>query len=487
VGRLTQWDQSSNRAGAEWSTQRAQYGYNDADELTSAVRTTGQGEALGQSFWGYDSAGNRLSDQRDGTLRSWNVNGFNQLTQLNTDGMTEVRGLVSVPATITIAGQAATMDGLQWSARLPLSAGSNQVPIQAQETEGANGGTPQTVRGYLQLNIPETMIPYSYDANGNLLNDGERSYEWDAENRLAAVSGAWGRSEFTYDGISRRVRIIEKNSGGAVTAERHFGWEGLSIVEERNNANAVVKRFWSKGEQRFAADNSEPAVLNLFYTRDHLGSLRELVDQSGVIRAIYQYDDWGNRTKPEGDLDADFGYTGHFEHAPSGLTLAPYRGYNARLGRWLSRDPIKEEGGINLYGYVGNSPTKSFDPTGECAWVLPEISFEVGLLLGGALVLTPQGQRLLDAIGHAIYNESSNTQRGAGSNLPTKGTPNSSGAADDGKGGGTIRDYGPDGNATTDYDVGHDYEGAGDPHAHDWNWTGPKPVRCPARPLKPGE
>lgn len=39
-------------------------------------------------------------------------------------------------------------------------------------------------------------------------------------------------------------------------------------------------------------------------------------------------------------------------------------GYDPQLGRWLSRDPIGEEGGINLYGYVGGQPFKYSDPLG---------------------------------------------------------------------------------------------------------------------------
>lgn len=39
-------------------------------------------------------------------------------------------------------------------------------------------------------------------------------------------------------------------------------------------------------------------------------------------------------------------------------------GYDPTLGRWLSRDPIEEAGGLNLYGYVGNSPTGYIDPLG---------------------------------------------------------------------------------------------------------------------------
>jgi hypothetical protein len=71
--------------------------------------------------------------------------------------------------------------------------------------------------------------------------------------------------------------------------------------------------------------------------------------------------------------------------------------------------------------------------------------------------------------------------------LPAKGKPNSTAVKEKGDGvNGQIREYGPDGRAVKDLDLGHDYEGAGDPHAHDWDWT-KIPPRQPARPLKPGE
>jgi RHS repeat-associated protein len=63
-------------------------------------------------------------------------------------------------------------------------------------------------------------------------------------------------------------------------------------------------------------------------------------------------------------LDADFGFTGHYVHVASGLHLALFRAYDADLGRWLSRDPIEEQGGINLYAYVHGNPIFWFDPLG---------------------------------------------------------------------------------------------------------------------------
>jgi RHS repeat-associated protein len=60
----------------------------------------------------------------------------------------------------------------------------------------------------------------------------------------------------------------------------------------------------------------------------------------------------------------DWGFTGHYHHEKSGLHLAPFRAYDADLGRWLSRDPLGEAGGINLYEYALSNPVNFVDPLG---------------------------------------------------------------------------------------------------------------------------
>jgi YD repeat-containing protein len=55
----------------------------------------------------------------------------------------------------------------------------------------------------------------SYDLNGNLTNDGAtRTYEWDAANRLVAINytGTNQRSEFSYDGLNRCIKSVEKTA-----------------------------------------------------------------------------------------------------------------------------------------------------------------------------------------------------------------------------------------------------------------------------------
>lgn len=97
-------------------------------------------------------------------------------------------------------------------------------------------------------------------------------------------------------------------------------------------------------------------------------SVAGVVVDVGNVVARYDYDAYGRRTLVAGTDLADFGYTGHYVHKPSGLHLALYRAYDADLGRWLNRDPIGEAGGINLYGYVGNDPVNKIDPFGLEQW-----------------------------------------------------------------------------------------------------------------------
>jgi RHS repeat-associated protein len=202
-----------------------------------------------------------------------------------------------------------------------------------------------------------------YDAAGNLVDDGAgTTFEWDAANRLSAINYQSNqRTEFTYDGFGRRVQIVEK-SNSDVTNLSQFIWIGNRIAQERSGGGAkTVRKYFAEGERLRTGPSQDAAY---FYTRDHLGSIREVTDSSGVVQACYDYDPYGKRTRLFGTLDVSFGYTGHYYHERSGLNLTLHRAYHPTLGRWLSRDPIEERGGLNLYGYVENNPINATDPLG---------------------------------------------------------------------------------------------------------------------------
>jgi RHS repeat-associated protein len=158
---------------------------------------------------------------------------------------------------------------------------------------------------------------------------------------------------------------IRQLTNGIEASFRRFVWCDDMLCEEREANGALTKRFFEQGMKLETGLNAG----NYYYTRDHLGSIRELTDSSGNVRARYSYDPFGRRTKLAGDLEADFGFTGWFIAAEAGLAMARFRAYDAELGRWLSRDPLPKaelEEGANLYAYVRNNPVNATDPLGLC-------------------------------------------------------------------------------------------------------------------------
>lgn len=148
-------------------------------------------------------------------------------------------------------------------------------------------------------------------------------------------------------------RVAEKKNG---TVTKRWVWDGTRIAEQRApDGTTVERRYYNEGERRVTGSDAGP----YYYTRDHLGSIREMTDSSAGVRARYDYDPYGNRAllpvsfdalgQPvDGDLTCDFGFTGHFYHAESDLHFTLYRAYDQQVGRWLSADPIGEQGGIEL-------------------------------------------------------------------------------------------------------------------------------------------
>jgi RHS repeat-associated protein len=355
VGQIASWTQANPSMA---NPRRYDFGYDAADQLRSANLTdTGTGSAVNQYSYDYDPSGNRTNTQVGSTITSSSANNLNQITDQTSGGKMHFRGTVNEPATVTVGGNAASMDAAgNFDGTVNVSVGSNTVAVIATDPSG------NTRTNNYQVNVSSAnSSTLLYDLNGNLTNDGSKTYEWDAANRLIAINNGAHRSEFTYNGFSQRTKIVEKDNG-SVTDTKQFVWcpGEPQPCEERDGSNTVGKRFYAGGEQISGAA--------YYYTYDHLGSIRELVDSTNAIQVRYDYDQWGKQTKVSGNLDSEFGYTGHYFHAQSGLNLALFRAYNSITGRWLSRDPMEEQAGMNLYLYVSNDPINRVDVLGLRAW-----------------------------------------------------------------------------------------------------------------------
>jgi RHS repeat-associated protein len=229
---------------------------------------------------------------------------------------------------------------------------------------------------------------FVYDANGNLLDDGVNTYAWDAADRLIRIQNKQSGhvSQFRYDGHSRRVGDTETDPGQSPVATS-FLWCGDRLCERRDGNDTILARYYPEGELLQNAP--------YYYAKDQVGSVVALVDAAGSVAGRLSYGSYGNVTSSTGILP-DFRYAQLFDHPPSGLYLANHRAYDSQVGRWISRDPIREAGGINLYAYVRNNPLRYTDPMGlfdpgpilepitkVAPRILPGILGPIGSVIGG--------------------------------------------------------------------------------------------------------
>jgi RHS repeat-associated protein len=230
--------------------------------------------------------------------------------------------------------------------------------------------------------VDATTRQFSYNALNQLTSiegdDGtEAAYEWDPEQRLVSVTSGNQTTHFSYDGLGRRVGI-RQSINGAEVSDRRFVWCDTEICEERTPSGILSKRFFAQGMKV----ESGATAGAYFYSRDHLGSIRELTDIDGKLCARYSYDPFGRHTLVTANVDAAFGFAGMFWTPQASLNLTMFRAYEPNTGRWLSRDPLTNAEfvqGPHLYAYVKNDPVNTTDPIGK--WGLREAVQAAALIL----------------------------------------------------------------------------------------------------------
>ncbi len=127
-----------------------------------------------------------------------------------------------------------------------------------------------------------------------------------------------------------------------------------------------------------------------YYHADGLGSIIAITNSAGQVVQRYEYDSFGQITYiQDPNFIQPYTYTGREYDEESGLYYYRARYYDAKVGRFISEDPIGFAGGdVNFYAYVGNNPVNFTDPSGEAAIAAPII---VGLIRVGAWLGTRLG------------------------------------------------------------------------------------------------
>jgi RHS repeat-associated protein len=226
-----------------------------------------------------------------------------------------------------------------------------------------------TPNGELQtktVTVGNQVTNYTYDALGNLLHVGFPS----------ALSDGVQAVDYVIDGQNRRVgRKVTINQVSSLAQ----GWiyqDQLRPVAQLGgpNGNSVVARYiyGTKANVPDLMTTWLSGVLQGTYRiiSDHLGSPRVVVDTAtGIAIETITYDEFGNETdsipsQPAGYQRIPFGFARGLYDPDTQLVRFGARDYDASVGRWTAKDPIRFAGGMNLYRYGHNDPVNRIDPVG---------------------------------------------------------------------------------------------------------------------------
>ncbi len=386
-----------------------EYAYDDLGQLASGKKHFSDGIPVygAQYEYEYDSIGNRRSCANvhgPATRRTtYACNALNQCLAVSNACQVPVTGTAPEDAQVwvSMSGQdrarlANRHGSYFWSF---METGDATIPSLATNTVRACAVRVQTgatnclvARETRSRLIRPAVQAFAYDADGNLVSDGVYTNTWDAENRLvksetisSVPDAAKVKVENLYDYMGRRVRKTVSNgySGGTynTTNVTTYVWDGFNIIAEMSDAgytnwytygldlSGTLQGAGGVGGLLSMTQHSSlsPQPSTYLYCFDGNGNVVNLVNATdGSIAATYEYSPFGQPLRATGPMANANPVRWSTKHTDdeTGLVMYPKRLYEPTFGRWLSRDIIGENGGVNLYGFVQNNPVLYIDPLG---------------------------------------------------------------------------------------------------------------------------
>lgn len=237
-------------------------------------------------------------------------------------------------------------------------------------------------------------LRYSYDAFGNVINRKKGSWQqqhftYDADDRLIEVRGDTRQGElitrFAYDALGRRiaksVTPVQDWAPDQRRSETKYVWQGLRLLQEISKDRISTHVYEQDGttgyaplakiDQSIRSDGSLGQGQLYYYHTDQIGTPLEVTDEDGRLVWAGEFGAWGRVTRQVLDAPLKMGeefvqplrFAGQYEDESTGLHYNTFRYYDPEVGRFLTRDPIGLDGGINLYRYAAN-PSAWTDPLG---------------------------------------------------------------------------------------------------------------------------
>ncbi len=223
----------------------------------------------------------------------------------------------------------------------------------------------------------QDAITTAYDATGNLLAEGARSYAWDGAGRMTSVTGTdWG--VYRYDALGRRVKKT-------YTYQVQSGTVSGNIISIYGAGNALISDYRTETTPSGSYDARTDYIVN--------GSeavARRTVTGGGTVTTQYLHRTHVNQIIDPNTYAIGTGsalmygqpfssggndqFAGHKDDPESGLHYNLARSYSSIMSRWPSPDPVTsnvyDPQMFNKYIYVRNDPINFVDPDGrEAEWI----------------------------------------------------------------------------------------------------------------------
>ncbi|GAK58232.1 YD repeat protein [Candidatus Vecturithrix granuli] len=188
--------------------------------------------------------------------------------------------------------------------------------------------------------------------------------DYDVANRLISLQYTDGGGSHTYtytyngDGFLAQINDLRIVRDGALS------------LQERNPAGDILREYtWGLslggGIGGLLSLHVPQGDAHYNYLYDGKGNVEAILDNTQAIVAQYRYDPFDNLLAQSGTLEQPFRFSTKRCDAATGLVYYGRRFYSPAMGRWTTRDPLGEHGGLNLYAFVGNNPVNWVDPYGQ--------------------------------------------------------------------------------------------------------------------------